>query len=88
MKTKNITVLVGIIGIVLMLILPIPAWLLDILLVINISIALIMLLVAMNTNEPLEFSIFPALLLITTLFRVSLNVSTTKLILGEGHAGK
>ncbi|MEK3786604.1 flagellar biosynthesis protein FlhA [Paenibacillus sp. FSL K6-1230] len=88
MKTKNITVLVGIIGIVLMLILPIPAWLLDILLVINISIALIMLLVAMNTNEPLEFSIFPALLLITTLFRVSLNVSTTKLILGEGHAGE
>ncbi|MNW23598.1 Flagellar biosynthesis protein FlhA [compost metagenome] len=71
-----------------MLILPIPAWLLDILLVINISIALMILLVAMNTKEPLEFSIFPALLLITTLFRVSLNVSTTKLILGEGHAGE
>lgn len=88
MKTKNISVLVGIIGIVLMLILPIPAWLLDILLVINISIALMILLVAMNTKEPLEFSIFPALLLITTLFRVSLNVSTTKLILGEGHAGE
>lgn len=88
MKSKNISVLVGIIGIVLMLILPIPAWLLDILLVINISIALMILLVAMNTKEPLEFSIFPALLLITTLFRVSLNVSTTKLILGEGHAGE
>lgn len=87
MKTKDIAVLAGIIGIVLMMILPIPTWLLDMLLVINISLALMILLVAMNSKEALQFSIFPALLLITTLFRLALNISTTKLILGEGDAG-
>ncbi|UPK46238.1 MULTISPECIES: flagellar biosynthesis protein FlhA [Paenibacillus] len=87
MKTKDIAVLAGIIGIVLMMILPIPTWLLDMLLVINISLALMILLVAMNSKEALQFSIFPALLLITTLFRLALNISTTKLILGQGNAG-
>lgn len=87
MKTKDIAVLAGIIGIVLMMILPIPTWLLDLLLVINISLALMILLVAMNSKEALQFSIFPALLLITTLFRLALNISTTKLILGQGNAG-
>ncbi|MBB6019362.1 flagellar biosynthesis protein FlhA [Paenibacillus sp. JGP012] len=87
MKTKDLAVLAGIIGIVLMMILPIPAWLLDMLLVVNISIALMILLVAMNSKEALQFSIFPALLLITTLFRLALNISTTKLILGKGEAG-
>ncbi|MBE9913236.1 flagellar biosynthesis protein FlhA [Paenibacillus donghaensis] len=87
MKAKEITVLLGVIGIVLMMILPIPTWLLDVLLVINISLALLILLVAMNTKEALQFSIFPSLLLITTLFRLALNVSTTKLILSEGFAG-
>ncbi|GAB6988930.1 flagellar biosynthesis protein FlhA [Paenibacillus pini] len=88
MKIKEITVLLGVIGIVLMMILPIPPWLLDILLVINISLALMILLVAMNTQEALQFSIFPSLLLITTLFRLSLNISTTKLILSKGEAGQ
>ncbi|OMF67380.1 flagellar biosynthesis protein FlhA [Paenibacillus sp. FSL R5-0766] len=87
MKIKDIAVLAGIIGIVLMMILPIPPWLLDLLLVVNISIALMILLVAMNSKEALQFSIFPALLLITTLFRLALNISTTKLILGGGDAG-
>lgn len=86
MKAKDLTVLLGIIGIVLMMILPIPSWLLDVLLVINISIALIIILVAMNTKNALEFSIFPSLLLVTTLFRLSLNISTTKLILTYGDA--
>lgn len=87
MKAKDLTVLLGIIGIVLMMILPIPTWLLDLLLVINISIALTILLVAMNTKDALQFSIFPSLLLITTLFRLALNLSTTKLILANGDAG-
>lgn len=87
MKAKDLTVLIGIIGIVLMMILPIPEGLLDFLLVVNISIALTIILVAMNTKEPLQFSIFPSLLLITTLFRLALNISTTKLILSEGEAG-
>ncbi|MCK8488617.1 flagellar biosynthesis protein FlhA [Paenibacillus sp. MBLB2552] len=69
------------------MIVPIPTWLLDILLIINISLALIILLVSMNTKEALQFSIFPAMLLITTLFRLALNVSTTKLILGQAKAG-
>ncbi|MCG7407478.1 flagellar biosynthesis protein FlhA [Paenibacillus sp. ACRRX] len=86
-KARDIFVLVGVIGIVLMMVLPIPKVLLDILLIINISIALMILLIAMNTREALQFSIFPALLLITTLFRLSLNISTTKLILSEGEAG-
>jgi len=87
LKLKEITILTGVIGIVMMMILPIPSWLLDVLLVINISLALIILLVAMNTQEALQFSIFPSLLLITTLFRLALNISTTKLILSEGFAG-
>ncbi|AWB44311.1 flagellar biosynthesis protein FlhA [Paenibacillus sp. CAA11] len=87
MKIKDISILVGIIGIVMMMILPIPTWLLDVLLVINISIAMMILLVAMNTKEALQFSIFPAMLLITTMFRLALNVSTTKLILGQADAG-
>ncbi|MDN4066856.1 flagellar biosynthesis protein FlhA [Paenibacillus vini] len=86
-KFKDIFILVGIIGIVLIMIVPIPTLLLDILLIINISIALMILLVAMNTKEALQFSIFPAMLLITTLFRLALNVSTTKLILGQAEAG-
>ncbi|MDG0871138.1 flagellar biosynthesis protein FlhA [Paenibacillus thiaminolyticus] len=87
MKTRDLFVLVGIIGIVLMMVLPIPLWLLDILLVINISLALMILLIAMNSKEALEFSIFPAMLLITTLFRLALNISTTKQILANGEAG-
>lgn len=86
-KYKDLFILVGIIGIVLLMIVPIPTWLLDILLIINISLALIILLVAMNTREALQFSIFPAMLLVTTLFRLALNVSTTKLILGQAKAG-
>jgi len=74
--------------IVLFLILPLPYYLLDILLVINISIAILILLITMNTAEALEFSIFPSLLLITTLFRLGLNVSSTRLILSnDGFAG-
>ncbi|TVX93965.1 flagellar biosynthesis protein FlhA [Paenibacillus agilis] len=88
MKARDLVVLLGVIGIVLMMVLPIPTLLLDILLVINIAIALMILLIAMNTKEALEFSIFPALLLITTLFRLALNISTTKQILGTGHAGE
>ncbi|MFC5568446.1 FHIPEP family type III secretion protein, partial [Rubellimicrobium aerolatum] len=70
-----------------MMVVPIPKGLLDILLVINISIAVMILLIAMNTQDALNFSIFPTLLLITTIFRLALNISTTRLILSEGKAG-
>jgi len=87
-KIKDLAVLGGIIGIVMMMIVPINVHLLDFMLIINISLALTMLLVAMNTKEALQFSIFPSLLLITTLFRLALNVSTTRNILANAHAGK
>jgi flagellar biosynthesis protein FlhA len=64
-----------------------PSWLLSILIMINISLALLVLLVSMNMKEPLELSVFPSLLLVLTLFRLGLNVSTTRSILGTGEAG-
>jgi len=87
MKLKDLVVLVGIIGIVLMMVVPVPIPLLDFLLIINISVALMIILVGMNTKEALQFSIFPSLLLITTLFRLALNVSTTRNILSHAEAG-
>ncbi len=74
--------------IVLFLILPLRPWMLDIFLVLNISLSIMILLITMNISEALEFSIFPSLLLITTLFRLGMNVSSTRLILGNGgYAG-
>lgn len=87
MKIRDLSILVGIIGLVLMMVVPIPAGLLDILLIINISLAIMILLIGMNTQDALHFSIFPTLLLITTIFRLALNISTTRLILSEGEAG-
>jgi flagellar biosynthesis protein FlhA len=73
--------------VVAMLIVPLPEWMLDTMLVINITGAATILLVALYNTEPLQFSIFPSLLLVMTLFRLALNVAATKLILGSGHAG-
>ncbi|MEN6358120.1 MAG: flagellar biosynthesis protein FlhA [Armatimonadota bacterium] len=70
-----------------MMILPLPHWVLDMLLCANIALALSILLVSMYTSEPLQFSSFPSLLLMTTLFRLSLNISATRLILLHADAG-
>ena len=93
-KTKfnikdNLDVLVafGVIGIVLMIIIPLPPALLDVLIAINITLAVVILLLTMFTTEVLQFSVFPTLLLITTLFRLGLNISSTRLILTEAYAG-
>jgi len=75
-------------GILLILFIPIPAGLLDLLLISNFSWALTILLLAFYTDKPLSFSTFPALLLISTLFRLALNVSATRLILSDGDAGR
>ena len=83
----DIIIAFAVIGIVMMIIIPLPAILLDILLVINITISLVILLITMFTTEVLQFSIFPTLLLITTLFRLALNISATRLILRDGDAG-
>lgn len=75
--------------IVLFLILPLPTFLLDILLVVNIGLSIMILMITMNISDALEFSIFPSLLLVTTLFRLGMNVSSTRLILSNGgNAGQ
>ena len=78
---------VGVIGIVAMIILPMPPLLLDLLLTFNITLAIIIMLLTMFTKEVLEFSVFPTLLLITTLYRLGLNISSTRLILSSGDPG-
>jgi flagellar biosynthesis protein FlhA len=69
------------------MVIPLPPFALDLLLSLSITVSLCTLLVALYVSEPLEFSVFPGLLLIVTIFRLSLNVATTRLILGEGYAG-
>lgn len=88
MKIKDYLVLVSVIMIVVMMVIPLPPILLDFLIMINISISLTIILVAMNTKEALQFSIFPTLLLLTTLFRLGLNVSTTRSILTNQTGGE
>ena len=87
MQFKDIGVLASVIMIVAMLVIPLPSWLLSFLIIINITLGLLVLLTAMNMREALEFSVFPSLLLLLTLFRLGLNVSTTRAILTRGEAG-
>ncbi|MFC4735621.1 flagellar biosynthesis protein FlhA [Bacillus daqingensis] len=88
MPLKDLSILLTVILIVIMLIIPLPTVIIDFLIIINITFALLIILVSMNTREPLQFSIFPTLLLLVTLFRLGLNVSTTRAILGnQGDAG-
>lgn len=87
MKHGDIIVALAIIAIVIIIIIPIPLGALDVLLSFNISLALLILLIAMYTQEALQFSIFPSILLITTLFRLALNITTTRYILSKGTAG-
>ncbi|MBM7613676.1 flagellar biosynthesis protein FlhA [Alkaliphilus hydrothermalis] len=87
MKFGDILVVLAIISIVIIIIIPIPLGALDVLLSFNISLALLILIIAMYTEEALQFSIFPSILLISTLFRLSLNITTTRYILSKGTAG-
>lgn len=87
-QQSDIGMAVALIGMVAMLILPLPEALLDLGLVLNLTGAVLILLTALYTTEPLQFSVFPALLLITTLFRLALEVSAMKLIIGTGSAGQ
>ena len=87
-KYSDIVVTIAIITIVVMMIIPLPPFILDLLLTLNITVGLIILMIAIYNVETLEFSVFPSLLLVTTLFRLALNVSGTRLILLEGYAGE
>ncbi|MCT8976096.1 flagellar biosynthesis protein FlhA [Clostridium sp. CX1] len=77
-----------VIAIVLMIIIPLPSALLDVLLAFNITISVVIILLTLFTTEVLQFSVFPTLLLITTLFRLALNISSSRLILKDGFAGE
>jgi flagellar biosynthesis protein FlhA len=78
---------VGILALVGMLVLPLPVVLLDVFFVFNITISLLILMVAMHTHRPLDFSSFPNLLLLATVLRLGLNVASTRIVLSEGHNG-
>ncbi len=86
-KNSDIYVAVALIGVLALMIIPLPAFVLDLFLAANITIALAILLVCLYTRHPLDFSVFPSVLLVTTLFRLSLNVASTRLILMHGREG-
>ena len=86
-KRLDILIAFGILGIVLMIIIPLPTFLFDTLLAVNIGFSVLILLMTLLSTSTLELSIFPTILLVTTLFRLALNISSTRLILSEGTAG-
>ncbi len=87
LKNNDIVFAIGLVVIVLMMVIPMPPQLLDLLLTINISLSVLILLVCLYTKEPLDYSSFPTILLVATLFRLGLNVTSTRLILLEANAG-
>lgn len=88
-RLLNNAVSLFVITIVLLLIIPLSPVLLDVMIIINMSVAMIILLISMNIRTPLEFSIFPSLLLVTTLFRLGINVSSTRnILMNQGQAGQ
>lgn len=85
---RDLALVVAMIGILVVLFIPIPSGLLDLLLITNFSFGLLIFMLTFYSEKPLSFSTFPSLLLITTLFRLSLNIAATRLILSDGDAGK
>jgi flagellar biosynthesis protein FlhA len=85
---SDLVLAAGVCAIVGMMIVPLPEWMLDLLIITNLSLGLVMLMVALYARDALEFSVFPSLLLLTTLFRLGLDISATRLILLQAHAGQ
>lgn len=88
LKNADILVAAAVIFTVVMMVVPLPTWLLDLFLSFNLVLSLVIVLATMYTTDTLQLSVFPSLLLITTLFRLALNISTTRLILLNGYAGE
>ncbi|HBV85998.1 MAG TPA: flagellar biosynthesis protein FlhA [Desulfosporosinus sp.] len=88
LNNTDIVAALGLVSIVVMMVVPLPAGLLDILITLNITASVLTLMLAVFAKDPLEFSALPSLLLTLTLFRLSLNISATRLILLDGHAGE
>ncbi|WP_425806975.1 flagellar biosynthesis protein FlhA [Desulfitobacterium sp. Sab5] len=87
LANTDVLAAIGVVAIVIMMVVPLPSFLLDILLTLNITGSVLILMLAVFTTDPLDFSVLPSLLLTMTLFRLSLNISTTKLVLLNGFAG-
>ena len=83
----EVALALGVIGIVLLLVLPVPAFLIDVLLSLSLTSAVLILMTSLLIQRPLEFTAFPTVLLVTTLFRLGLNLASTRLILSHGHEG-
>jgi type III secretion protein V len=86
-RYSDLVLVAGVVAIIAMMILPLPSWMMDLLVAVNIASGLVLLLLGLYIASPLEFSVFPSVLLITTLFRLALSIATTRMILLEGHAG-
>ena len=87
-ENSDILFALAVVGVIIMLIIPMPTWFLDFMLAANITFSMVVLLVTIYNTEPLNLSVFPSLLLFSTLFRLALSVSSTRLILGQAYAGK
>src|SRR5690348_1475809 len=87
LKRGEIALALGVVSILVVLILPMPTWLLDFSLAISVTLAVLILMVALFIQKPLEFSSFPTVLLISTMLRLALNLASTRLILSHGHEG-
>jgi flagellar biosynthesis protein FlhA len=83
----DVGVSLGVVGILMVMIIPLPTGVLDILLALNITLSILILLLTLYATRPLDFSVFPSMLLVTTLYRLSLNIASTRLILLNGHGG-
>jgi flagellar biosynthesis protein FlhA len=87
-RNTDVAMVLAVLGVLMVLFVPVPRGLLDFLILANFSFALLILLLTFYMARPVEFSTFPSLLLVATLFRLSLNVAATRLILAEGDAGR
>jgi flagellar biosynthesis protein FlhA len=87
LRNTDVLLAGGVLGVLLIMMVPLPTWLMDLLLAANITAGILILLTSLYVLKPLEFSVFPSLLLLTTLFRLALNVATTRLILLHGQEG-
>lgn len=87
-KVGDISVAIMVVAVVLIIILPVPSGILDLMLALNISLSIVILLNVVYSKEPLQMSVFPSLLLFTTLYRLALNIKSTTLILADGEAGQ
>jgi len=87
LRNSDVLLAVAVLGVLLIMMVPLPTWLMDVLLAANITAGILILLTSLYVLKPLDFSVFPSLLLLTTLFRLALNVATTRLILLHGQEG-